>query len=107
MILDDDFNPRTKFKRPKLPIIYPWMKNKNDTNSGFPLIGVEVAADWMDIQCPNCKNKYQLTEEHLDYFNSPLWLQIVKTIFIILGLLKFFELINLKENVFEFYQLFN
>lgn len=70
MLLDDGFIEEIEIPRPQLPIIYPWMDSEFDTNSGFPLIGVEVTQDWMDIECPNCKNKYELTHDHLSFFSE-------------------------------------
>ena len=67
-------------KRPEFPIIYSWMKNINDTNSGLPLIGVEMYDDWVDVECPNCKEKYELEDSHIEYYKKN-----TKAIYILLG----------------------
>jgi hypothetical protein len=46
------------------------MKCKNDTNSGHPLLDVDVYEDWMEIECPVCKTKHELTDSHLDAYSQ-------------------------------------
>lgn len=92
-VLDNCLTPDVEMERPRLPIIYEWMKDEKDTNSGYPLIGIRISSDFMDVECPKCKSRHELTHDHLDYFKPPAFIQIIQVVFIVLGVYKAIELI--------------
>ena len=48
---------------------FNWLNTEfqESTNSGFPLIDVEITPDYEAVQCPRCESCYELTEQHIIY----------------------------------------
>lgn len=66
--IDADFVPKAG---KSFSIIYEWMEHELDTDTGFPLIAMDVYEDSYCVECPKCKTRYEIDED--EGLNDPLW----------------------------------